>query len=885
MRPRTGTPWTAVAPAGAAAVSSARRRLVLRATVLSALLLCGPHATVQAQTAALTWISDLEDPTYFGTQANDDSYDCSLSSDGQRVVFTSRASNLVAGDTNAAPDVFVRHRGSGTIQRITGPGGAQLATGAIDGHVSADGRTVVFVTGDPLDPDDIGSAPDIYALDLLSGALELISVGSEGVSAGGSSPWPSTDARLVVFDGQDSGLPGGSTVRQVYLRDRDAGTTILASRTAGGAFAGGNGASQYPRLIGDRFVAFESLASDLAASDTNGVRDVFTFDRTTENVRRMSRSTPAAQLPSASFLAGGGLDGGVPRVFFRSVAQLMFPDTNGLGDVLRVRIDGEQATLATPDATGGWRVSGDLDETTSSGDARVAVWSGGDGAWDAGDLNGNNDIFAATVGAGAVRISRTITGLAPDGWSGEPCADGDGSTIAFETAATDIVALDRNRSDDVVVCEGTPCLAELASRATSTIAVAAARDESYSPEVSADGRFTVFTSESSVLTGSFQSDASAPDVYLFDRNDGSKQLLTPGATSGGSPAVSADGRYVAFSVRGHPGIPASTFSQIVLLDRNTGAVVLVSRTPAGAPGNAGSSEPTVSDDGSLVAFLSDASDLASGDANGTTDVFLFRRSTGTVQRISSAVGGANAGNGASEDARIAGEGRYVVFASRASDLVAGDGNGFRDIFLHDRATLTTARIAQPGAGAESDSNSTAPDVSDDGRWIVFESQASNLGGVDANGNGEDVFLFDRINRTTLRLGARFDGAPAGAADRFHAPRISGDGQRVAYLASLVAAVLPGASNPLDVFNLPLLGSRSPGDARPMLGLLAGGMRAAQSSRVALDRSGQQLALSSSDDLVAGDVNGESDIYLAQPPVGVDGLFADGFEPAVRSPAD
>ena len=257
--------------------------------------------------------------------------------------------------------------------------------------------------------------------------------------------------------------------------------------------------------------------------------------------------------------------------------------------------------------------------------------------------------------------------------------------------------------------------------------------------------------------------------------------------------TSADGRYVAFeSFASNLVLNDANFHlpDVFVKDRVTGLTVIVSVDSAGAQGDSGSLAPTISADGRYVAFESLASNLVPGDSNATWDVFVHAIETGTTVRASVASSGAEANQG-SRLAALSADGRFVAFESDASNLVRGDANGVRDVFVHDLATGTTERVSVDASGA-----SAQPSVSGDGRFVAYRSSAANLVPGDTNGV-DDVFVFDRVLRQTTRASVAWGGAQVGAASRM--PSISSDGRYVAF-ESDASDVVPGDANGAsDVF--------------------------------------------------------------------------------------
>jgi hypothetical protein len=241
------------------------------------------------------------------------------------------------------------------------------------------------------------------------------------------------------------------------------------------------------------------------------------------------------------------------------------------------------------------------------------------------------------------------------------------------------------------------------------------------------------------------------DVFVRDRQAGTTERvsvssagLQANATSA-FPAISPDGRYVAFSslATNLAGAGPNGIAQVYLHDRLTGLTELVSVASDGAAANNGLLvPPSISSDGRLVVFISTATNLVSGDSNGTADIFVHDRLAGSTRRISIAGDGAQ-GNGMSDGFSITPDGRYAAFQSTSSNLVAGDTNNQRDIFVHDLRTGHTERVSTAGDGAQANGASSSPAISADGKWIADGSAATNLVDNDTNGLA-DVFIRERL---------------------------------------------------------------------------------------------------------------------------------------------
>src|SRR6266446_5338687 len=216
---------------------------------------------------------------------------------------------------------------------------------------------------------------------------------------------------------------------------------------------------------------------------------------------------------------------------------------------------------------------------------------------------------------------------------------------------------------------------------------------------------------------------------LWGRSAGAQTTERVSVASGGTEgndaslgsALSADGRFVAFDSAATDLVAADTngVSDVLVHDRQTGTTERVSVASDGTQGNGKSGllsfafPPALSADGRFVAFVSFATNLVAGDTNGATDVFVHDRQTGITERVSVASDGTQ-GNNASSYPVLSADGRFVAFDSDATDLVAGDTNGTTDVFVHDRQTGATERMSVASGGVQGNGFSAGPALSADG---------------------------------------------------------------------------------------------------------------------------------------------------------------------------
>jgi Tol biopolymer transport system component len=252
-----------------------------------------------------------------------------------------------------------------------------------------------------------------------------------------------------------------------------------------------------------------------------------------------------------------------------------------------------------------------------------------------------------------------------------------------------------------------------------------------------------------------------------------------GNADGGSnaSAISSDGRYVAFQSAATDLVPAGSngLIQIFVRDRQTGTTTQASMNSGGQEGDFPSSAPSISGDGWHVAFESWATNLAAIGDGIFPDIFVHNRQTGETIRVSVDSAGAE-GGGPSFHPSISADGRYVAFDSDA-DLVATDSGDYYDIFVHDRQTGETIRASVDAGGNESNGHSTFPSISADGRYVAFESFATDLVPGGTNGNGH-IFVHDLQTGITTLVSVDSNGIQ-GNGD-CSAPSISSDGKFVAF---------------------------------------------------------------------------------------------------------
>lgn len=436
--------------------------------------------------------------------------------------------------------------------------------------------------------------------------------------------------------------------------------------------------------------------------------------------------------------------------------------TRGMFSLVFILCLGLQAQLC---AQGTTRVSvrtgrtaqgnGESIQADLSWDGRFVAFASGATKLVPGDTNSATDVFIHDRQRGATyRASVSTAGVEADYSSLRPTISGDGQIIAFESSATNLVALDHNQRIDVFVHDVGSGFTERVSVSSTAIEGNGTSDR---PAISADGRFVAFKSLASNLVLGDTNNAS--DIFVRDRVTGETSRVSvsssgvQGNLDSGAPAISADGRYVAFESWASNLVPGDTNLELEIFrhDRLTGQTLRASVTYDGLEGNGRSESPAISADGRYVTFESRASNLVPGDTLGAIDVFVRDLIDANTVRVSVDSLGLQA-SGSSYDPVISADGSTVAFRSAAANLVPRDRNDWPDVFVHDRESRRTTRVSVDSAGGEVDWESEGAAISADGRHVAFESAAINLVPGDTNFT-TDVFLHDRFRPSLTLTGA------------------------------------------------------------------------------------------------------------------------------------
>ena len=891
-----------------------------------------------------------------------------VSANGRFVAFVSDASDLVANDTNHTEDVFVRDLQLGTTTLVSvnsaGTGsGNSFSTGP---RISADGRFVVFASAATDLVPGFSPGGGLFVRDLQLGSTELVVANDVGLAPGAVSSGGydlSANGRYVAFESSAGNLVANdfNSGDDLFVRDLVAHTNTLVTVSRDGASS-----TNYPDVFNKfhnfapvlsadgRFVAFVSSASDLSATaDSNGVPDVFVRDLQLGVTTLVSVNQDGTAAANDGALSPAiSADGQV--VSFNSdsidlVANQRVPIYN-----LFVRdLASRTTTLASVNATGTAGGNNGSEavfdalqfETGSdlSADGRFVVFNSS-----SSDLLADDAVYTGIVGTYVRDVSSGTTtlialgkpvpspGLGSVDSYGVPYISADGRFVTFASFARDLVADDNDNTLDAFVRD----------RLAGTTTLLSAGNVSYNgnssaPVPSADGSTIVFEStaghplengnvtdvyaaplaqESAVVTigdasGRLQFGQTAFSVAKgggsititvtraggiaggvtvdYATGDGTARAGIDYTATAGTLTFGAGETIQSFTIPIlNDGLVTGDKTVFLTLGNPTGGATLAGQ-PAGASlslvsvnsagtgsGNGGSpfsadELPAISANGRYVAFGSGASDLVANDDNGTGDVFVRDLQSGTTILVSvnSASTGAvhslalrfnslpsagspasASGNGLSLNPSISADGRYVVFESYATDLVPGFGSGqYVDLYVRDMQTGTTEPVNVDTG--PSDDLLLGYQLSADGRSVAFETASSAL-------MQDDIFVRDLAAHTTSLVSVSTDGHTRGN-NSSTTPVISADGRFVAFYSEardLIAGFVDG--NDLaqgDVYIRDLRLGTTTLVSMNQDGTASGNN---QSNPRAFSANGQFLAFDSvASDLAAYDANGQDDLFV------------------------
>jgi Tol biopolymer transport system component len=823
--------------------------------------------------------SSPSDPFALGAQANETNEHygaAAFSDDGRYIVFDSRASNLVAGDDNHNYDTFVKDRVGGAITIVSHrPDGHPGNNESYEGTISGDGRFVAFYSyANDLVAGDTNNSVDVFVTDRLSGAVERVSIGTDGVQGNGYSYSASLsrDGRYVTFLSSASNLVAGDTngVDDVFLRDRALGLTLRLSVGAGGVQANSDAIAARIDAQG-RLVCFVSSATNLVPDDANGSNDVFVRDVLQSTTALISR-TPGGQPGngSAEDCAIAADSGAV--AFTSDASNLTATDPNGASRDVFV-YEPSAGAIARIDA-GESNYFGAAQPDISA-DGRYVVF-----ASDASTLPGPHAPYQPEIYfhdrtmSTTTRVSLSTTGQAPARYSDAPRVAPDGTVVLYNAFSDDQVADDTNRQRDALLYTVAVATRQRAAAPPTALPSGGGGTQS---SLSADGRYIAFASAAGILAPSYGN--GFMQVYVYDSALGTTSLISHDATGGVGnaasldPHLSADGRYVAFVSQAANLVAdpdANGTYDVFLHDRMLGTTVRITSDAMGNAANDRSDFLTMSADGRRLAFITQASNLLPGATTAERRLLVFDRIDG-FSRADISPTGTLPNAAVFERASFSADGRYIAFASQANSFVPADDNPYTDVFRKDLDGGALVLVSRRSDGGFANQQCNDAAISGDGRFLAYRSIATNL--VDGDDNGSaDIFRTEVATGTTIRVTDTLRG-PSSAFQR--RPRLNADGRQVAFESS--AALLPADTN--NAFDVYVYDAQFRRLTRASVGP-TGAQYGADSMAVAISADGQWLSFDVSPSVVpiAGRYNAPAgaDVFKARNPA-AELLFFDDFE--------
>jgi Tol biopolymer transport system component len=398
------------------------------------------------------------------------------------------------------------------------------------------------------------------------------------------------------------------------------------------------------------------------------------------------------------------------------------------------------------------------------------------------------------------RASTTTDGTEGNGVSGSPSLSGDGTLVAFDTSATNLgVTPDPSGTSSVFLKNLTT---GAITRVSTDSDGNPLTDQNLAPSLASDGSAVAFVTRSPVLVGGgvprqvVVKSLVTGDIRLASSSaDGIRadQDVT-------TPSLSEDGRTVAFGTAASNLVPNDTNETFDVFVKNldTGAITRASTAADGTQGNDFSISFSLAADGRSIAFHSSATNLVAGDINGRTDVFVKNLTTGAIVNASTAANGAQGNNG-SYNASVSRDGNVVAFLSDASNLVAGDTNGRTDVFVKNLTTGAITRVSTGTDGTQGNAEAVGiPTISADGTKVAFTSRASNIVPGDTN-LATDTFVKDLTTGALTRVSSATDGTQGNGPSNGSRLGLSADGSRVAFDSSATNLVPGDTNNARDVF--------------------------------------------------------------------------------------
>ena len=605
-------------------------------------------------------------------------------------------------------------------------------------------------------------------------------------------PAISGDGLFVAFQDESGNFVLNDTNDEddIGFFDATTGDTSHISDGIGGAK--GDDDADRPSLDQDgSHCAFESEASNLVAGDTNGEQDIFVRVLQTGAITRVSVATDGTQANEYCGDPVLSADGSI--IAFESEAtNLVTDDTNDQSDIFVHDMNTGITTRVSVKSNGDQAVGGGCYDPAISADGNLVVWHSFKSDLVPMDGNGLADIFLHNRTTGVTtRLSTDTGGGDANGNSEWARISDNGNIVVYSSRADDIVTGDTNGVSDVfvhVIANGITTRVSVDSMGNE-----ATTGDSREPDVSADGQYVVFLSYAPDLVAGDTNGRG--DIFRHDRQTGTTIRVNVRADGsqalygdGDDPVISDDGMRVAWD-QGDCGLVPdgrrdSGNSNVFLKDLSTGALTLASTAADRSLADAYSGSTSISANGQWVIFASDATNLVAGDTNNQSDLFRYEVATGTLIRVFVSPEPSNPNDGGAyyEELSISNDGRFVCFNSSSPDLlgVGNDTNGRDDIFVLDTDTNQVTRVSVHTDGTEANDRSYNATMTPDGRYVLFSSRSTTLVTGDVAINTE-MFLHDRNTGFTTRAVADKDGLPI-EGGVFNGS-ISDDGRYIAFASA------------------------------------------------------------------------------------------------------
>lgn len=361
-----------------------------------------------------------------------------------------------------------------------------------------------------------------------------------------------------------------------------------------------------------------------------------------------------------------------------------------------------------------------------------------------GDTNGEPDVFVKNMTTGEIRrVSATAVGVQGNGLSSGASINADGTVVAFHSLATNLVEGDTDEDADIYVKN---LVTGEVRRASVSGAGEGGAGYSLFPAISADGNMVAFSSfarlapeDTDSLEDVYVKNMTTGEI-TFVKASASGESEDAAQTE---VAISADGKVVAFASDAVTLTPDDTNNRedVFIKNLTTGEFRRVSVSAMGAQGNERSDEPSLSADGRFIAFASEAGNLIDGENHQGSDIFVKNLTTGEVRQATTNAEGKPATGEVSYSPSLSAEGNVVAFVSNANDLVPNHTMPNEDIYVKEMSTGAIRLASSNNVGAYGNDNSTGTRLSADGRKVSFESEASNLVEGDTN-DKHDIFVAD-----------------------------------------------------------------------------------------------------------------------------------------------